>query len=195
MKKLLISSAVAGVLMGATVVYADDAHHPEQAGAPVTKPTPVKSTPSKQPATPDKTMSNTGDTGAADAQMVKAQERMKQAQALMTKLRDARDPAGRKELMQQHTQALRDAMGMMRDMKNDGHDGRRTRDGHDGAGQRAAGAERRHDAHAPDDGGAHGDDADDDGTDVRASGYADAEWKITRLVLAQQMRQEILKMP
>ena len=49
--------------------------------------------------------------------MVKAQERMKQAQALMTKLREAKDPAGRKELMQQHTQALRDTMGMMREMK------------------------------------------------------------------------------
>lgn len=117
MKKLLISSAVAGIFMGATAVYADDAHHPEQGSAPAAKATPVKSTPSKQPATPDKSMSNTGDAGAADMRMDKAQERMKQAQALMTKLRETKDPDGRKELMQQHTQALRDTMGMMRDMK------------------------------------------------------------------------------
>lgn len=117
MKKLLIGSVVAGLLMGAPVIYADDAHHPEQGGAPATKPAAGKSKPSKQPATPEKTMSSTGDSSAADAQMAKAQERMKQAQALMGKLRDTKDPAERKMLMQQHTQAMRDTMDIMRGMK------------------------------------------------------------------------------
>lgn len=39
----------------------------------------------------------------------------------------------------------------------------------------------------------HGDDADDDGADVRASGNAHARWKINNLVLAQQMLQDILE--
>lgn len=117
MKKLLIGSVVAGLLMGAPVIYADDTHHPEQGGAPATKPAARKNTPSKQPATPEKTMSSTGDNSAADAQMAKAQERMKQAQALMGRLRDTKDPDERKKLMQQHTQTMRDTMDMMRGMK------------------------------------------------------------------------------
>ncbi|MBI5751859.1 MAG: hypothetical protein HZA59_06905 [Hydrogenophilales bacterium] len=117
MKKLLISSVVAVLCMGAPVIYADDTHHPEQSSAPAPKSVPGKNVMPKQPATPDKTMSSTGDSGAADAQMAKAQERMKQAQALMGKLRDTKDPAERKKLMQQHTQAMRDTMDMMRGMK------------------------------------------------------------------------------
>ncbi len=117
MKKLLISSVVAVLCMGAPVVYADDTHHPEQGSAPATKSASEKSTPSKQSAIPDKTMSSAGDSGVADAQMGKAQERMKQAQALMGKLRDTKDPAELKKLMQQHTQAMRDTMDMMRGMK------------------------------------------------------------------------------
>jgi len=119
MKKLLISSVVAVLCMGAPVVYADDTHHPEQGSAPATKSASEKSTPSKQSAIPDKTMSSAGGSGVADAQMGKVQERMKQAQALMGKLRDTKDPAERKKLMQQHTQAMRDTMGMMRGMKMD----------------------------------------------------------------------------
>jgi hypothetical protein len=49
MKKLLMGSVVAALLTGAPVVYADDAHHPEQGGAPAAK-----------PATPDKSMGNAG---------------------------------------------------------------------------------------------------------------------------------------
>lgn len=101
MKKLLISNMVAGLMMSASVAYADDAHHPEQGGTPAVK------------SAPDKAMSS----GAADAQMVKAQERMKQAQALMARLRESKDPAERKRLMQEHMQAMRDTMGMMRGMK------------------------------------------------------------------------------
>lgn len=101
MKKLLIGNMVVGLLMGAPMAYADDAHHPEQAGTPAAK------------SAPDKAMSS----GVADAQMVKAQERMKQAQALMAKLREVKDPIERKRLMQEHMQAMRDTMGMMRGMK------------------------------------------------------------------------------
>lgn len=101
MKKLLISNMVAGLLMGAPMAYADDAHHPDQGGAPAAK------------SAPDEAMSS----GVADAQMAKAQERMKQAQALMAKLRESKDPVERKRLMQQHMQAMRDTMGMMRGMR------------------------------------------------------------------------------
>lgn len=108
MKKLLMGSVVAALLMGAPVVYADDAHHHEQGGAPAAK-----------PAVPDKSMSHAEGSSAADAQMVKAQERMKQAQALMVKLREAKNPAERQKLMREHTQAMHDTIGMMRGMKMD----------------------------------------------------------------------------
>ncbi len=115
MKKLLISSVAVLLFACAPVVYAVDAHHPEQGGTPAAGSAPEKEALPKQPAAPDKTMSSTG--GTSDAQMVKAQERMKQAQALMSKLREAKDPAERKRLMQEHAQVLRDTMGMMRGMK------------------------------------------------------------------------------
>lgn len=101
MKKLLISNMVAGLLMSAPMAYADDVHHPEQNSTPAVK------------SAPDKAMSS----GVADAQMAKAQERMKQAQALMAKLRESKDPVERKRLMQEHMQVMRDTMGMMRGMK------------------------------------------------------------------------------
>ncbi len=114
MKKLLISSVVVVMCMGAPVVYADDTHHPEQSSAPASKSSLGKSDVIWERHDPE---GSAGDSGAADAQMVKAQERMKQAQALMGKLRDTKDPAERKKLMQQHTQAMRDTMDMMRGMK------------------------------------------------------------------------------
>lgn len=117
MKKLLFSSVVAVLYMGTSVVYADDSHHPEQGGAPAAKSASRENTPPKQPATPDKTMSSTGDNGVVDAQMTKAQEHIKQAQALMDKLRETKDPIERNKLMQQHTRAMRDTMDMMRGMK------------------------------------------------------------------------------
>ena len=115
MKKLLISCVVAGSFAGMPVVYADDAHHPEKGGASESKTTPGKDVLPKQPAAPDKAMSGTG--GVVGDQLAKAQERMKQAQTLMAKLREAKDPDERKMLMHEHTQALRDTMGMMRDMQ------------------------------------------------------------------------------
>lgn len=109
MKKLLMGSVVAAALLtGAPVVYADDAHHHEQGGAPAAK-----------PAVSDKSMSHEEGSSTADAQMVKAQERMKQAQALMVKLREAKNPAERQKLMQEHLQAMHDTIGMMRGMKMD----------------------------------------------------------------------------
>jgi len=98
MKKLLISSIVAGLFMGAPVVYADDAHHPEKGDAPAAKSASEKNVLPKQPASSEKAMSSAGDSGAADAQMAKTQERMKQAQALMAKLREARVPPSVKSL-------------------------------------------------------------------------------------------------
>ena len=101
MKKLLISNMVAGLMMSASVAYADDAHHPDQGGTPAVK------------SASDKAVSS----DVADTQMAKAQERIKQAQALMAKLRESKDPVERKRLMQEHMQAMRDTMGMMRGMR------------------------------------------------------------------------------
>src|SRR3990170_3928510 len=101
-KKFLIGSVVAVLCMGAPAVYADDTHQHGQGSAPESK-----------------SSSSAGDSSVADMQMGKAQERMKQAQALMAKLRETGDPAERRRLMQQHTQAMRDTMGMMREMKMD----------------------------------------------------------------------------
>ena len=98
MKKLLISNMVAGLMMSASVAYADDAHHPDQGGTPAVK------------SASDKAVSS----DVADTQMAKAQERMKQAQVLMAKLRESKDPVERKRFMQEHMQAMRDTMGMMR---------------------------------------------------------------------------------
>src|SRR3972149_111117 len=99
-KKFLIGSVVAVLCMGAPAVYADDTHQHGQGSAPESK-----------------SSSSAGDSSVADMQMGKAQESMKQAQALMAKLRETKDPAERRKLMQQHTQAMRDTMGMMREMK------------------------------------------------------------------------------
>ena len=100
MKKFLIGSVVAVLCMGAPAVYADDTHQHGQGSAPESK-----------------SSSSAGDSSVADMQMGKAQERMKEAQAFMAKLRETKDPAERRKLMQQHTQAMRDTMGMMREMK------------------------------------------------------------------------------
>jgi hypothetical protein len=84
--------------------------------------------------------------------MAKAQERMKQAQALMVKLREAKNPAERQKLMREHTQAMHDTMGMMRGMKMgmDGCQGMGMMD--DGKGMMGQGkgiCKPQHDADAP----------------------------------------------
>jgi hypothetical protein len=116
MKKLLISSVVVVLCMGAPAVHADDTHHPEQGSAPASKSVPVKGEATWERRDPK---DNSGDSAAAGTQMDMAQERMKQARALMGKLQITKDPAERHRLMQEHTQALRDTMGMMSDMKMD----------------------------------------------------------------------------
>lgn len=66
MKKLLISSVVAVLCMGASVVYADDTHHPEQGSAPAFKSSPGKSDGIWECYYPK---GSEGDSGVADAQM------------------------------------------------------------------------------------------------------------------------------
>lgn len=118
MKKLLICSVVAVLCSGAPAVYAEDAHHPDQVSAPAAKAATVKTVPAdKKSAASKKPAGNAGGCGITDEQMDKAQERMKQAQALMAKMHETKDPAERQRLMQEHTQAMRDTMGMMRGMK------------------------------------------------------------------------------
>jgi len=120
MKKLLMSSMVAVLCTGAQVVYADDTHHPDQGGAPAAKAVPGKVAPAvKKSTAPRMSVDDAGCCGITNEQMDKAQERMKQAQALMVKLREAKDSAERNKLMQEHAQAMRDTMGMMRGMKMD----------------------------------------------------------------------------
>jgi hypothetical protein len=119
MKKFLIGSMVAMLCMGASAAYADDTHQHEHGSAPETKSSAGTNVLPSQPAASDKSMSSAGNCNVSDAQMGKAQERMKQAQAIMAKLRKAKDPAKRRKLMQEHTQAMRDIMGMMHDMKTD----------------------------------------------------------------------------
>jgi len=119
MKEFLIGSMVAMLCMGVSAAYADDTHQHEHGSAPDTKSSAGTNVLPKQPSVSDKSMSSSGDSSVADAQMVKAQERMKQAQALMAKMRETKDPAGRRKLMQEHTQAMRDIMGMMHGMKMD----------------------------------------------------------------------------
>lgn len=96
MIKFLIGSVVAVLCMGTPAVHADDTHQHEHGSAPESK-----------------VSSNAAESNVADAQMDKAQDRMKQAQAIMAKLREAKDPAERHRLMHEHTQAMRDTMGMM----------------------------------------------------------------------------------
>lgn len=113
MKKLLISSVMVAMFAGAPVVYADDAQHSGHVGAAAAKPATGKDVSAGQP---DKSTSGESCGGAAGATMGKAQERMKQAQALMDKLHETKAPAERHRLMAEHTQAMRDTMSMMRGM-------------------------------------------------------------------------------
>ncbi len=118
MNKLLINSLVTGIFMSAAVVYADDAHHPEQSGAAVVKSAPGKMVPADKKSTVHrKSLVHMGSCSITDEQMGKAQERMKQAQAIMVKIREAKDPAERQQLMQAHMQMMRDTMSMMDGMK------------------------------------------------------------------------------
>ena len=96
MKKLLIGSIVAGLLMGTPVVYADDAHHPDQTG-------------------------RTGKVAApasADGEKVtqKMQENGKKMQAQLGRIRDAKDPEARQKLMMEYMQTMHENMMLGRSM-------------------------------------------------------------------------------
>lgn len=90
MKKLLISSMVAGLLMSAPVVYADDAHHPDQQGQTGKVTAPVAAD------------------GERNAQ--KMQGNMKKMQAQLDKIQKTKDPEARRKLMMEHMQTLRENM-------------------------------------------------------------------------------------
>ena len=90
MKKLLISSVVAGLLIGAPVVYADDAHHPDQQGQTSKVTAPV---------------SADGDKAAQ-----KMQENVKKMQAQLDKIQKTKDPKARQKLMMAHMQTMRESM-------------------------------------------------------------------------------------
>ncbi len=79
--------------------FADDAHHPEKSGAAAA--------------------GNQSAAAQAPAKATPADEAGKQltkAQALMQRIEQTRDPAERQRLMQEHLQAMREGMGMMRGM-------------------------------------------------------------------------------
>ena len=90
MKKLLIGSMVAGLLMGAPVVYADDAHHPDQQGQ----------------------TSNTQASAEGNSAMQKMQENMKKMRAQLDKIQKTKDPELRQKLMMEHMQTMHDNMMM-----------------------------------------------------------------------------------
>lgn len=126
MKKLLLGSVVTMLCLGGASVYADEAHHPEGGDASAPKLSPGKNVPPKPTSAPDNSLGNSpeksmgesgGGSDAAGMQMGKAQERMKQAQAIMGKLRETQNPAERQKLMREHTQAMSDTMRMMGEMK------------------------------------------------------------------------------
>jgi hypothetical protein len=94
MKKLLIGSMVAGLLMGAPVVYADDAHHPDQQGQT-----------SKTPASAE-----------GNSAMQKMQENMKKMRAQLDKIQKTKDPELRQKLMMEYMQTMHDNMMMGRQM-------------------------------------------------------------------------------
>ncbi len=94
MKKLLIGSMVAGLLMGAPVVYADDAHHPDQQGQT-----------GKAPASAE-----------SNSAMQKMQENMKKMRAQLDKIQKTKDPELRQKLMMEHMQTMHDNMMMGRQM-------------------------------------------------------------------------------
>lgn len=106
----------------------------------------------KQPAAPDKSTNSSGNSGVADAQIGKAQERIRQAQALMGKLREVKSRRASKAYARAHTSATRHHG---HDARNeDGHDGRWSGNGQDESRQSKAKGNPNwwHDEYASDDG-------------------------------------------
>jgi hypothetical protein len=108
-KKLLLTSSVVALLLGTNIVFsqapADEhaGHHPPGDTTPATPP---ESRPSTQAVGP--------------AGMPQMQDKMKTMQELMLKVRASKDPAERQQLLQQHSKAMQDQMGMMRGMGGQG---------------------------------------------------------------------------
>jgi hypothetical protein len=96
-----VSGLLAALSLTFSPAFADDAHHPEKSGT-----TAAGSPPAAAPA-------------PAPPKVAPADEASKQltkAQALMQRIEQTRDPAEQKRLMQEHLQAMREGMGMMRGM-------------------------------------------------------------------------------
>ena len=96
MKKLLISSVVAVLFMGASGVHADDAHHPDQ---------------------PDRT-DKVAAPASADGEKVtqKMQENEKKMQAQLDKVRKTKDPEARQKLMMDYMQTMHENMMLGKSM-------------------------------------------------------------------------------
>ena len=96
MKKLLISSVAAVLFMGASGVYADDAHHPDQQGRTGKVAVPAS---------------------ADDEQVTqKMQENEKKMRARLDKLRKTKDPEERQKLMMEYMQTMHENMMLGRSM-------------------------------------------------------------------------------
>ncbi|MBY0576194.1 MAG: hypothetical protein K2P67_06325 [Gallionellaceae bacterium] len=96
MKKLLISSVVAVLFMGAPVAYADDAHHPDQQGR--TEKVTV-------PASTD-----------GEKVVQEMQENEKKMQARLDKIQKTKDPELRQKLMMEYMQTMHENMMLGRSM-------------------------------------------------------------------------------
>lgn len=97
----MVSGLLAALSLTFSPAFADDAHHLEKAAAAAAG--------NQSAATP----------APAPAKAAPADEAGKQltrAQALMQRIEQTRDPAERQRLMQEHLQAMREGMGMMRGM-------------------------------------------------------------------------------
>lgn len=111
-KKLALTGSVVALFLGNTAVLAQTpadehaGHHPPGAT------TPAK--PSAMPPAPPSARPSTQAT--SPAAMPQMQDNLKKMQDLMTRLRASKNPTERQQLMQQHSKAMMDQMGMMRGM-------------------------------------------------------------------------------
>jgi hypothetical protein len=100
MKKSAMIVTIASVLFVSSLVFAEDAHHPEQAPQGKAPQATSSSDPSKD----------------RNAQQQSMMENMKKMQAEMEKIHQTTDAAERQKLMQAHMQSMREQMTMMRSM-------------------------------------------------------------------------------
>ena len=92
MKKLLISSVVAVLFMGASGAYAVDEHHPEQQNQTPTKP------------------------AGADKAIQKLEANTKSMQTLLGRIHNAKDQKERQKLMMEYMQTMHENMMLGRSM-------------------------------------------------------------------------------